>query len=418
MTRRIKAGPGELGEEQLPQYDWIVIPILGLSTIVLLALGTRSIAARSFSESKSTTIPCLTLNDPSTGVRGIPNSVCREKGMESEPVEYRFNSCGHRAGMDCGPKSPGTYRIVMVGSSFNFGMFVTREKSFAALLPEQLSIQTGRRVELYNEALEWEFPASAALRIPRAFAEQPDMILWVLTPPDIDKSNEILPYYLRPPLDAQGDTSQRIWGRIRVSFATHSVTDASALVWARVVSVWTGMVDRFRFSPSGVLLQHILYSDRNLYLRSYLMQADYEGGFLKSNQSEKWQNNLRYFDQDDTEIQRQARSACVPLVVVLMPNRAQAAMISMGEWPAGYDPYKLNNELRAIVENRGGIYIDVFPYFRTVPNPERHYFPVDGHPDSVAHAMFAGFLARELTSGVIPDLKAGSAHQIALAKEN
>jgi len=294
-------------------------------------------------------------------------------------------------------------------------MFVTRERSFAALLPEQLSIQTGRRVQLYNEAMEWEFPASAALRFPQAFAEQPDLILWVLTPADIDKASEILPNYLRPSRDDQGDESQRIWSRIRVSFSTHSVTEASALIWTRVVSVWTSVVDRFRFSPSGVLLQHILYSDRNLYLRSYLLQADYECGFLKSNQSEKWQNNLRYFDQDEAEIERQARSAGVPLVVVLMPNRAQAAMISMGEWPTGYDPYKLNNELRAIVENHGGIYIDIFPYFRTVPGPERHYFPVDGHPDSAAHAIIAGFLARELTSGRVPALKASPISRTALA---
>ena len=53
----------------------------------------------------------------STGVRGIPNSVCSGENPRKELVEYRFNSCGHRAGMECGPKPPGTYRIVMVGSS-------------------------------------------------------------------------------------------------------------------------------------------------------------------------------------------------------------------------------------------------------------------------------------------------------------
>jgi hypothetical protein len=90
-------------------------------------------------------------------------------------------------------------------------------------------------------------------------------------------------------------------------------------------------------------------------------------------------------------------------------------MISVGEWPADYDPYKLDEEVRAIIESHGGIYIDILPDFRAVPNPERHYFPVDGHPDAAGHAMIAGMLAKELTSGAVPALKASPVSQSALS---
>jgi hypothetical protein len=115
--------------------------------------------------------------------------------------------------------------------------------------------------------------------------------------------------------------------------------------------------------------------------------------------------HLHEFDYYVGEIEARARAAGVPLVVVLVPDRAQAAMISMGEWPAGYDPYKLGEEVRTIVVSHGGTYIDILPDFRNIPNPEQYYLPVDGHPNAEGHAIIAGLLARELTSGAIPELR-------------
>ena len=61
-------------------------------------------------------------------------------------------------------------------------------------------------------------------------------------------------------------------------------------------------------------------------------------------------------------------SAGIPLVAVLVPDRTQAAMISMmDECPKGFDPYKLGNELRSIIVSHGGTYIDILPEFRTYP---------------------------------------------------
>jgi hypothetical protein len=103
---------------------------------------------------------------------------------------------------------------------------------------------------------------------------------------------------------------------------------------------------------------------------------------------------------------------------VLLPNRAQAAMISMGEWPAGYDPYKLDAELRSIVTSHGGIYIDILPDFRAIPNPEQHYLPVDSHPDAGGHAIIAAMLAKELTGGAVPALKVPAQNQVAREHEH
>jgi len=83
-------------------------------------------------------------------------------------------------------------------------------------------------------------------------------------------------------------------------------------------------------------------------------------------------------------------------------------MIAMGQWPDGFDPYKLDDELRAILVSHGGIYIDILSGIRNIPNPEQYYFPVDGHPDAQGHLMFSRLLAKALTSGGVPALKATS----------
>ena len=56
----------------------------------------------------------------------------------------------------------------------------------------------------------------------------------------------------------------------------------------------------------------------------------------------------------------------MPLVAALLPQRAQAAMISRSRWPAGFDPYKLDNELRSMVVSHGGTYVDILPDFRNI----------------------------------------------------
>jgi hypothetical protein len=139
---------------------------------------------------------------------------------------------------------------------------------------------------------------------------------------------------------------------------------------------------------------------------SYLRGGDEHSGFLKAEPSADWKNRLRQTDMDVANMQARASAAGIPFVTVLLPNRSQAAMISMGEWPAGYDPYKLEGELRSIVTSHGGIYIDILPDFRNIPNPERYYFPVDGHPDANGHAIIAGMLAKELARGAVPGLRA------------
>jgi hypothetical protein len=393
------SGPEDFKEAKLPRRDWILLPLLSLLTICFIAGSTELSARWMFRSSKTSYLNCFITNDPKVGVRGIPNSICLDKFPEGKLEEYRLNSCGHRAGMECAPKPPGTYRIVMVGSSIAMGLGVSADESFAFRLPAKLSQRDGRRIELYNEGViaNGGTPHSLAARFDEVLAAKPDLILWILSPLDIRRSVTVAPIADDTGASRSLNLATRGWQRIKSSFATKLFEVKLPAFFAR--------------TQTAFLLQHFLYESQSQYVKSALMRDNDELGFLRVEQSTSWKKRMRLLNSDTTDIEAFARTAGVPLVVVLVPDRAPAAMISMGEWPAGYDPYKLDNELRSIIVSHGGIYLDILPSFRTIPNPEQYYFPVDGHPNAGGHAIIADLLAKALTNGSVPALRAASPTQ-------
>jgi hypothetical protein len=400
MTQSNASDPGNTKEAKLPRRDWIVLPVISLLTICLLLTSTELIARRMFTQLDTIGEDCMVFNDPSTGPRGIPNSVCREKIPEGELTEYQFNSCGHRAGMECGPKSPGTYRIVMIGTSLVLGMRVPREKTFAALLPLELSRRTGLKVELYNEATPYKYPDTIALHFDEVLKAKPDMVLWALVSGDINSQSQLVPPTPASVRNLHPSFPAWAWYRMKAIFATKSFTASLAEI--------------FRRSRTATLLCQFLYDSPSLYVK--LMEIDDGMAYLRAEPSAEWQKQLKEFDNNAARIEAQARDAGVPFVVVLLPRHADVDMISRGEWPAGYDPYRLDNELRAIITSHGGIYIDILPDIHSTPSLQQGYFQVEGHLNARGHAILSGLLAEELTNGAVPALRVVARPQVALKK--
>jgi len=280
----------------------------------------------------------------------------------------------------------------MIGSSFAMGLFVPRDLTFAALLPAELSTETGRKVELYNEATGGEFrggsfPVRSSVRhFGEVLSAAPDMILWVVTPNDFRNAS-------RDVADPEPN-------------ATIQAASLPDRRQTPLLTFWNKLRYRWEQSRTALMLKHLLIASesQDQYVRSYLKNEE-DAGFLKAELTGHWQRLLQNFQIDAADFESQARAAGIPFVTVLVPNRAQAAMLSMSEWPAGYNPYKLDDELRGIIVSNGGTYIDILRDFQTIPNPEREYFPVDGHPDADGHALIARLLAKELIGGAVPALK-------------
>jgi len=389
--------------------------LLGVLTIGLLAAATELIARLKFAEWATRADGCMVKTDPSRGWVGIPNCAVREKTYEGEPVEVRFNSSGYHADADFGPKRPDTYRIVLVGSSFAFAGEVKMEDSFGALIPAELSHRTGRKVELYNEAIVgWGgTPRNIASRFDKALSAQPDMVLWVLTSWDIRNASG------NYPTDEILPDESRLYPADRGSVASAGVSAATASpqkvglrakVWSIVHSIRSAVAEAWRNSRTNTMVTHFIdeYGGPRQYLdRSGIWHNDAQ--YFGATPGKARLRHLKEFDGYAAQIEAQAVAAQVPLVVVFMPNRAHAALISVGNWPADIDPFSLDNELRAIVERHRGIYIDILPGYRGIPHAEKGYFPVDGHPNRDGYATISELLVQALTSGAVPGLTVDAA---------
>jgi hypothetical protein len=403
MTSPTSDDPEMAKEARLPRRDWILLPLLSLMTILLL-LGSMELIARlktgSGSEQEGMG-PCIVSDDPSTGVRFVPNSECRDKIMESGWTDYKFNSHGHRAGWEYGPKEQGTYRIVMTGSSIAFGFIVDREKSFAALLPGEISARTGRKVELYNESMGYAgggTPHSVLIRFNEILAANPDAILWVLTPYDLQNVSSIgwvrgLNQNGNPPSHTHFEqTVLKIGSRLGVKSIPEPL-----LNW---LDKTNGQLQFQNY------LKHYLYESQTLYVNAGLNSSPDKIGFLNKNWGPDWTARLHDFDGYAGSLIAKADDAGIPVIAVFVPDGQLAAFISQGEWPAGYDPFKLDRELGASITSHGGIYIDILPNFQKDPNSEAGYFPFNGHPDATGHANIAKMIAKKITSGAVPELRA------------
>ena len=107
---------------------------------------------------------------------------------------------------------------------------------------------------------------------------------------------------------------------------------------------------------------------------------------------------LKEFDSSAASIAGQARKAGIPLVVVLVPDRTQAAMISMmDEWPKGFDPYKVGNEAAFHhCEPRRNLHRHSSP--SSAPYPILNWVTSRSMdiPTPTGHAMIARFLTNKL----------------------
>jgi hypothetical protein len=377
--------------------DWILLPLVCFFTIVVLAVSTELAARQFFGISSTKIASCLVLDDAAHGIRGIPNSVCHDKVPESGLVEYKFDCSGYRVGIECRARPQGTYRIVMVGSSMAMGLNVPIEQTFGALLPQELSRRTGRNVELYNYAMAFGFPRNVVLRFDDVLAAKPDLILWVWTSLDVKLAS-----YMH---SNSGATA-----------AEASPSSIGDLVKSTIRATLGGNP----LHATASALNHFFnqYKAPKQYIQSYLdIPPGGEGMWdagpdaLKAESSPEWKAHLTEAEKSAAAVWERATRAGVPIVATTLPNRAQAAMISLGDWPAGYDPFVMSNNLRAMTTKLGGYYVEILPDFHAIPHMEQHYPPLDGHPDSTAHAIIARMLAEGLTTGGIPALGADHARK-------
>lgn len=350
---------------RLPRYDLILIPLLVLLTLAVLA-GLGEFAARKvFAESGVET--CAV-----TGPAGVtvmrPNCISYRKAAEGPETVNAYNDCGYRTPQPCHARTPGSIRVALMGASTAQGLKVRYRDSFAARLTTALSRACHRPVEFQNMGVPGAGLLDIYRRLDEALAMHPDMVMLVLSP-----------YELKTPIDP-------------VQLAAR---DAPATLVAGPdpgppprKSLVARLSDLAFDSRLLVVAQHYLFQDRATFVKLFLLHGE-DADYLRVPYRAGWKHRLHDLDILLGDIAARSKAAGVPMMLVLGPQRIQAALLDTGVRPPGVDPFALGHRLAAIAAQHGILFQDTLHGFAHVHDPDTMFYAVDGHMDAAGHAVFA-----------------------------
>jgi hypothetical protein len=260
-----------------------------------------------------------------------------------------------------------------MGASVAEGYLIPYHDTIAAQASQRLSEKCRRKVEFQNLAVEGCSLLFVCRRTNEALNLKPDLVLWILSPFDLEQDIE-------PSLLSRRDDLEPI------PEATAPAAHPNFLKRAQ----WALAESRAVFAA-----QHSAFQNQALFVKLYLMQAD-RVGFMKEPLSPRWLERFANFEVLLGDMADKTRHAGVPLVVAVAPDRAQAALSSMKTRPVNVDPYLFEKKIVEIASRHQVAALPALSEFGSLPHPETLYYAVDGHLSGEGQTV--------LTNAIVPGL--------------
>jgi hypothetical protein len=353
--------------------EYALLALTVVLTVVCLAGIAEGTARLFFPEQQRDA--CEVWQDGAAHMR--PNCQSAVKVAEGSWVINRYNGCGYRSAAACGPKPPGTLRVVVLGTSVSRGYWIAYEDSFSGRLERTLSQQCHRPVEFQNLSIGaaigpvWH---TAASRADEAFGLGPSALVLVVT-------NYDLMLYMPPP--RAGPKSEPAAGGINLA--------------AKIGQLRQQFLSGSR---AATMAMHAAYTDDDRYLTFYLSHGD-SADFLRSPFSPAWQYRLDVFEHTVAALSKVSQAAGVPLVILFSPGRPQIVLAhTKAAGRPGVDPFVFPHALGEIVRRHGALFADATATEDLATDPDRLFYLVDGHPTPEAHGYLAQALDQALVSQV------------------
>jgi hypothetical protein len=308
---------------------------------------------------------------------GHANVSCTATGKNAEGpwTTYRYNECGYRSETSCGPKPKGSVRIAIIGSSVSLGLFVPYEQTYFARAAEAISRDCAVPVDVQNMGAPGTNLLFAYGRMEEALALKPDVIVYLLAPWDVEQQ-----------VDPQALT-QRDEPNHRIIPAPE-VTRPSLMRQMQLLLIQSRTV---------LVAQHFLFQNRESFLRIYLHYGD-KADFLRKPFTQAWQHRFADLGLIIGDMATKTRTAGVPFVVVAVPSRAEAALLSSPGLPPNVDPFAFGREIENIAAVHRVEAVDLMTPFSRIPNSERLFYVVDGHVTGEGERVIGDSIAEKLKS--------------------
>lgn len=318
------------------------------------------------------------VDDPVAGDRFKPNCTVQAKIAEGPWIAYHYNECGYRSATSCGPKPPGTIRIAILGSSMSQALHVSYEDTFFSRASSELSRLCNRPVDVQNLGVPGSSPADAYRRVQEAIALKPDVVLYLVVPYDLNQR-------IAPGALAGRNNTARISSTARVKPTVSPLNRLERLLIQ---------------SRTVLIAQHFIFQNKETFLRTYLMYGD-KADYLRQPFTPAWQQRFADLDPIIGDMADKLHAAGVPLIVIAVPSRAEAALLSSSQLPPHVDPFAFGREIEAIASRHRADYLDLMEPLSHIANAESLYYVVDGHVTSDGHKVIAEKLIQKLQDGSV-----------------
>ena len=358
---------------KLPRRDYLLLPVLSVLTVAAMFTVCEAATRAIWTEQEDDV--CF-VNDPIAGFHFKPNCTARVKNAEGPWTTNAYNDCGFRSPTSCGPKPEGSFRIAILGSSVSQGVFVPYEETFPARAAAELEGVCHFKIDVQNLGVPNSSPIYVYRRLQKALALQPDLVIFVITPFDLEQ--RIDPQQLAE----------------RNNLTTHDAEPAATLTlspYKKLQKLLTG-------SRSTFVAQHFLLQNEDAFIKLYLLYGD-KADFLRRPLTEAWQRRFDDLDVIVGDMSKRVRSAGARLMIIPVPSRAESAMLSTRHPIAGIDAAAFGRRVEQIAAKDGADSVDLMTQFRQISRSEDLFYAVDGHLTGKGQAVIARGLVQTLRGG-------------------
>jgi hypothetical protein len=294
-----------------------------------------------------------------------------------------------------------------------YGTWVPYDQMYSTLASDELSHTCDHPVEVQNLAGAALPPLDVYRRIQEALELRPDVVLYLFGTWDVEQSPNPKELAERnespitiPPEDH--------WSTINwMSPSFRAAIDAA--------------MRNLDFHPNELVhhpskhirtltvAQHFLFQDRDAYLRTISGDKD---DYLRQPFTPAWRQRFAVFDLIVGNMAERLQAAGVPLVVIPVPSRKEAALFGVRQLPPHIDPFAFGRQIATIAYNHRAQYVDLMGAFSRVPDSERLFYVADGHPAVEAQRVIARALVEKLQDGSIPAFSHCTLQQTAEKEEH
>jgi hypothetical protein len=364
---------------RLSRRDYWLLPLVSLLTVIVMFTITEVSTRIAWPMDEENV--CAVPTGNAEGYYFKTNCTARFKNAEGPWATYNYNDCGYRSATSCGPVAPGTLRIAILGSSVAQGLDVPYEDTYYDIAAKELSRRCGRPIDVQNLGKPAASPIYAYRKVQEALKLKPQVVLLLLAPFDIEQR-----------IDPQALADRNQPEKPVSSNAVHYEMSLMRKLQSLILG-----------SRTLLVAEHYLLQDRETFLRLYMNYGD-KADFLRVPFTPAWQQRFDDMNLIIGDMAGAMKTAGVPFVVIPVPSRAEAALLSAPHRPPGTDPAAFGHALEKIASDHGAAYVDLMEPFQNTPDSQNLFLVVDGHVAPAGQKLIADHLVKKLLDGTVPEL--------------